>query len=188
MECYIQNNNFVQFFTKLKDKNKILIEANPFALAIIGKAYKQGKPFTRDLREAVKYFESSAMKKCPLGYFYIAKEFYYGRYLKQDYEEALKYFLLAIQNNDVPRAGYYIFKISTILKSESEEYVKMLEIGVKFGHKKALFKYGHRLFLGTDSRIPQDKQKGIELIQQSSYQKYSKAIKFCLLHDYGESF
>ena len=181
MQNYIKNKNSVQFFSSLVDEAP-KINGNSFAMALGGKFCKQGKPILRNLRKAVKYFECSAQNKCPLGYYYIGKEFYYGRYINQDYYEAKKFLLLAMKNNDEPRAGYYIFKISTILYNETEEEVKLLQIGAKFGHKRALFKYGHRLFTGNDKLIPKDKEKGIELIQKASYQKYKKAVNFCILH------
>lgn len=181
MEHIIKDSRFNNYFLALLSISKG--EAiNYFAIALIGKAYKQGKHMMRNLKTAIKYFECSARNKCPLGYYYIAKEFYYGRYIDQDCDNALKYFNLAIENNDVPRAGYYIFKISVIYNKKNDKCIKFLKIAADFGHKRALYKYGHLLFTGKNPGIPQNKEKGIELIQKASYQKYKKAIQFCLLH------
>lgn len=77
-------------------------------------------------------------------------------FLNQDFDKAKKYLLLSIQNNDVPKSGYYIFKISTILLNETLDDIEILKIGVKFGqyhqnldlknvHKKTLYQYNNNL-------------------------------------------
>lgn len=82
---------------------------NPFAMAVLGKAYKMGKYIIRDLESSIQYSARSAELKCPLGHYYIGKEYLFGRYLDKNYKKALKQFELAIANNAEPRAGYYIF-------------------------------------------------------------------------------
>lgn len=181
MKHVIKESRFSDYYLELSNF-ATRKEANRFAMALVGKAYKQGKHKMRNLKTAIKFFEGSAQNKCPLGYYYIAKEFYYGRYIDQSYKDALTYFKLAIENNDVPRAGYYIYKISAILKKVTDDDIRFLKVAADFGHKRALYKYGHLLYTGSNQNIPQDKEKGIELIQKASYQKYKKAIQFCLLH------
>lgn len=172
MSFYMKKINLYIFFNILtrlaRDSN------NSFALAILGSIYKQGRYFPRNLKTAIKYFVCSAKNKCPLGYYYICKEFFYGRFLNQDFDKAKKYLSLSIQNNDVPKAGYYIFKISTILFNETLDDIEILKIGVKFGHKRALYKYSHRLYTGKDKLIPENKTDGIEYIKEAAYLKKLK--------------
>lgn len=181
MEFHEQNKKETQIFKELYAE-KVSMKENSFAFAIIGKFYKHGKLFMRDLNKAVYYFARSAELECPLGYYYIGKEYFYGRYLIQDYDKAKEYLLRSMRNNDEPRACYYIYKISNILKNTSLDDIKMLKIGVEFEHKKALYKYGHLLYKGNDSKIEKNESEGIKFIQRAAFQNHKKAIKFCISH------
>ena len=46
---------------------------NPYAIAILGTMYKQGKYVIRDLKKAVQFFAISAKEGCPEGYYYLGK-------------------------------------------------------------------------------------------------------------------
>ena len=129
---------------------------NSFALAMVGKGYKQGKYVVRNLETAIQYFARSAEMGCPLGYYFIGKEYYYGRYIEQSYTKATKYFKLAL--NTEPRAGYYLYKIHKIRNDPKIDGLEMLKIGVEFGHKKALFKYGKLLYNGDEGFAKNEKE------------------------------
>lgn len=181
------------YLMKLRRKERInlpkvlneLIEyakKNPYAMAILGKLYKQGKYVFRDLKKAIKYFALSAKNGCPLGYYYLGKEYFYGRLLNQDFDEAKEHFIAALKNLGEPRAGYYLFKLLEIRKDKKIDAVECLKTSASFGFKNALYKYGNRLYTGKNPKIPMDKEQGINLIKQSAYQNYTKAKKFCKLH------
>lgn len=178
MKFHRKNENLLNTLDKL---SALAILDNPFAMAILGRTKKQGRYIMRDLKTAIKYFACSAENKCPLGYYYIGKEYFYGRLLDQEFDKAIKYLLLALENNDEPRAGYYLYKIPNIKLYDVNDD-KKLKIGADFGHKRALYKYWKRLYTGDDERIQQNEEEGIKYIQKAAFQKYKKAIKFCIFH------
>lgn len=174
MEYHNRKKNLLSTFNQILAYSK---QNNPFAMAILGKAYKMEKYIIRNLETSIQYSARSADLKCPLGYYYIAKEYFYGRYIDQNYKKALEIFKLAFNNNGEPRAGYYIFMISAILKDLSKETVKYLRIGAEFKHKRALFLYSLYLIKGDDNlKIEKDEKKGILMFFESLQLKYRKAV------------
>lgn len=88
-----------------------------------------------------------------------------------------------MKDNGEPRAGYYIYKIPNIKEDKNIDDVGSLIISASFGYKRALYKYGHRLVTGRDTRISMDEQKGENLIKQAAYQNHKKAIRYCKSHN-----
>lgn len=168
-----KKSNLLFFYGKLME----LSNENPYAMAILGKIYKQGKYILRDLEKSCKYFLSSAKNKCPLGYYYMGKEYFNGRYADQNFVKAEKLLKKAFAN-DEPRA-YEIYNLKYIKDGNSIEYLKT---GAIFGHKRALYKYGKFLYEENNSNVGKNESLGIEYLRQSCYQKYNKAIKFCMLN------